>query len=220
MRARKIIAPTGGIIRGKFPSRKNGRMVHYEGLLERDAILLFEMSPNIVRYREQPSSIRYPDGSRLRKYTPDFELCLITGEVVLIEIKPAKNLLKEDVNHSLSCIHLFFQRNDQAFQVITDESIRQEPRLANLRWIHKRLPRVPVSKAAGILALAHSVAELPCSIQMLNQLLRIRNVDSYSLLAMGIAQCDLDTCIQATTEINLTKESDDAWFRISKKYDF
>ena len=114
-RARKIISPSGGIIRGKFPSRKNGRMIHYEGLLERDAILLFEMSPNIVRYREQPEAILYPDGARLRKYTPDFELCLMSGELVIVEIKPAHSLAREEVTHYLSCVHHYFQRNAQAF---------------------------------------------------------------------------------------------------------
>jgi len=56
-RAREIISPSGGIVRGKFPSRKNSRMIHHEGLLELDAIYLFEASPNIVRYREQPTTI-------------------------------------------------------------------------------------------------------------------------------------------------------------------
>ena len=73
-RARTVVRPSGGIVRGKFPSRKNGRMVHYEGLLELDAIYLFETSLRIVRYREQPHTYLYPDGEKLRRYTPDFEL--------------------------------------------------------------------------------------------------------------------------------------------------
>lgn len=95
-RARTIIRPTGGIVRGKFPSRKNGRMVHHEGLLELDAIYLFEASPLIARFREQPITIQYPDGTRLRRYTPDFELVLATGEIVLVEIKPARRLASTD----------------------------------------------------------------------------------------------------------------------------
>jgi hypothetical protein len=66
-RARNIISPSGGIVRGKFPSRKNGRIIHHEGLLELDAIYLFEASPQIVRYREQPQKIYYPDAARLRR---------------------------------------------------------------------------------------------------------------------------------------------------------
>jgi len=72
-RARNVITPSGGIVRGKFPSRKNGRMVHHEGLLELEAIYLFECSPCIIRYREQPVTIHYPDEAKLRRYTPDFE---------------------------------------------------------------------------------------------------------------------------------------------------
>jgi hypothetical protein len=33
-RSREVIRHTGGIVRVKLPSRKNGRMVHNEGLLE------------------------------------------------------------------------------------------------------------------------------------------------------------------------------------------
>ena len=43
-RAREVISPSGGIMRSKFPSRKNKRMVHCEGLLELDAAYLFEVS--------------------------------------------------------------------------------------------------------------------------------------------------------------------------------
>jgi len=98
-RSREVISPSGGIVRGKFPSRKNGRMVHHEGLLELEAIYLFETSPRIVRYREQPITINYPDGARLRRYTPDFELVLTTGEIVLIEVKPIRSLQHDEVRH-------------------------------------------------------------------------------------------------------------------------
>jgi hypothetical protein len=52
-RSREVIRHTGNIVRVKFVSRKNGRMVHNEGLLELDASYLFEMSPWIVRYGER-----------------------------------------------------------------------------------------------------------------------------------------------------------------------
>lgn len=107
-RSRIIVRPTGGIVRGKFPSRKNGRMIHHEGLLELDAIYLFEASPQIVRYREQPVTIKYPDGARLRRYTPDFELVLNTGEVVLIEVKPMRSLKDEEVIHRKKAVRISY----------------------------------------------------------------------------------------------------------------
>jgi hypothetical protein len=119
-RARTIVRPTGGIVRGKFPSRKNGRMVHHEGLLELDAIYLFEASPLIAGYREQPITIRYPDGNRLRRYTPDFELRLTTGEIVLVEIKPLRRLRADEVRHTFDLIADHMARSGTSFVILTD----------------------------------------------------------------------------------------------------
>lgn len=47
-RSREVISPSGGIMRSKFPSRKNGRLVHCEGMLELDAAHLFELHPRIT----------------------------------------------------------------------------------------------------------------------------------------------------------------------------
>lgn len=58
-----------------------------EGLLELDAIYHFENSPLTSAYTEQPETIQYPDGNRVRHYTPDFELFLADGSSALIEIK-------------------------------------------------------------------------------------------------------------------------------------
>lgn len=38
LRAREPIGRSFGLVRGKFPSRKMGRMIHWESQLERDAV--------------------------------------------------------------------------------------------------------------------------------------------------------------------------------------
>ena len=70
--AREVVRPTGGILRGFVPSRKNGRLVHHEGLLERDAITLFEAHHRVAQYREQPMTLQYPDGSAFTALHPGF----------------------------------------------------------------------------------------------------------------------------------------------------
>ena len=55
-RARQPTRNFSGLFRGKFPSMKVNRMIHWESLLERDAIMLFEFSPGVASYREQPFS--------------------------------------------------------------------------------------------------------------------------------------------------------------------
>lgn len=142
-RARNVISPSGGIVRPKIPSRKNKRMVHCEGLLERDAAILFETSPHIARYGEQPITIHYPDGNRLRRYTPDFEVLLHSGESVYVGIKPERNLAKDDVKHKLACVTEYFARSGKRFAILPDTVIRQQPRLTNLYWLYKKSPRTP-----------------------------------------------------------------------------
>lgn len=219
-RSREVVRPTGGIVRGKFPSRKNGRMVHHEGLLELDAIYLFEASPQIVRYREQPVTIKYPDGARLRRYTPDFELVLTTGEVVLIEVKPVRSLKDEEVRHKLDCIAAHLKRSAQIFVVLTDEIIRQEPYLSNLRWVYHQAPRVFPSVEAGTIAVRRHRHRFPLPISVAATLFGECGVDPYSLLLAGHLRCELGQEISQDTQITLATEADHGWFWISPEYGF
>jgi hypothetical protein len=219
-RSREVVRPTGGIVRGKFPSRKNGRMVHHEGLLELDAIYLFEASPQIVRYREQPVTIKYPDGARLRRYTPDFELVLTTGEVVLIEVKPMRSLKDEEVRHKLDCVAAHLKRSAQVFVILTDEIIRQEPYLSNLRWVYHQAPRVSPSAEAGRTAVRRHRNRFPLPISTAVTLFGECGVDPYSLLLAGHLRCELGQAISPDTQITLATEADHGWFWISHEYCF
>jgi len=218
-RSRDVVLPTGAIVRGKFPSRKNGRMVQHEGLLELDSMYLFETSPRIVRYREQLERIHYADGAKLRRYTPDFELVLSTGEIIVIEIKPTRSLVKDEVRRKIECISNHYDRVGETFLVLTEESLRQEPRQSNLRWLYHRTPRVPLTPNAIHLALEHVRDHFPLSIRGASTLLAQRAVDPYSALLAGFLRCDLHTPISLDTTLYL-KEQDDAWFLIAQKYGF
>lgn len=219
-RARKIISPSGGIIRGKFPSRKNGRMVHHEGLLELDAIYLFETSPAILRYREQPPTIHYPDGARLRRYTPDFELLLTSGEIVLIEVKPSRSLQDDEVRHKLDRVAEHMLRSGTSFETLTDTTIRQEPRLSNLRWIYHQAARVPPHPDAQRVAVEQARSRFPASIRAAASFLGMRGIDPYSLLLGGLLQCPLTRPVSLETTIDLVTEANDVWFWIAQEHGF
>lgn len=219
-RSREVVRPTGGIVRGKFPSRKNGRMVHHEGLLELDAIYLFETSAQIARYREQPDTIFYPDGTRLRRYTPDFELILTSGESVLIEVKPLSRLCEPDVQHKLGCISKHFERSLRRFEVLSDDVLRQEPRQTNLRLVYHRAPIVPISPGAMLTVMERYGALFPMSMGEVNDLLDGSGVDLYSLLLNDWVRCSLDTPITSETTLDLAEEDGDAWFCAAHKHGF
>jgi hypothetical protein len=218
--ARNVVRPTGGIIRGKFPSRKTGRMVEYEGLLEWRALYLFEASPAVVKYTDQPETTRYPDGSRLRRYTPDFEVCLRDGNSMLIEVKPKENAEKPDIRHKLDAAADFYARGGRTLHVLTDEHIGVEPRLSNLRWIYHRAPRIPPSDLKGVLALRRLSDVFPMSIKDAAARLSPIGLDPYTLLMAGSLVCDLTSPISLDTRLEINLESSHEWFRISDTLGF
>ena len=219
-RARRVISPSGGIMRGKFPSRKNGRMVHHEGLLELDAIYLFEASPRVVSYREQPRTILFPDGPRLRRYTPDFELTLSNGGLVLVEVKPCRSLLDDEVRHKLEKVTAYLQRSGQSFVLLTDEGLRSEPRQANLRRLYHQTPRRWPTDAACINALQPHRSLLPLPWSAVKQLLGERGIHPANLLFKGLLHCELDAPLTNDTLLHLEEENCDAWICIAEGHDF
>lgn len=138
MSVRKVVTRSGRRIRGYFPSYKCGRMIAWESLLERDAILLLEFSAGVISYRHQPAVIDYSDGEQMRKYYPDFEAVLDGGEVVHLEIKPASELERSSVATKYQLIAADYQRRRHRFRVLTDDDIRVEPLLGNL-WLLRPL---------------------------------------------------------------------------------
>lgn len=219
-RSREIISPSGGIVRGKFPSRKTGRMVHHEGLLELDAIYLFETSPLVASYREQPLKLAYPDGHRLRRYTPDFELTLSSGEIVLIEVKPSRSLQNPEVRHKLTCVAQHLQRSGQAFVILEEDRLRKAPLQANLRWIYHAAPRRLPTFEACRAARDQLLVQFPLTFRTASERLSTRAIDPYSLLLFGLAHCALDIPVVLDTPIHVPKDDDHVWFHIAEGYGF
>lgn len=219
-RAREVISPSGGIMRGKFPSRKNGRMIHHEGLLELDAIYLLEASPEVAGYREQPTTLTYPAGDRICRYTPDLEVTLNSGKSVWVEVKPAVFLQKEEVRHKLDCVAEHLKRSGQPFLILTDETLRQEPRQSNLRTIFHRAMRVRPSTAFNRAVLARCTEQFPATLAQTTLLLASCGTEPYSLLVAGLLRCDLDTPLLPDTLLTIAMEADDGWFWIAQEHGF
>jgi hypothetical protein len=137
VRARDPINRSTGLVRGKFPSLKTGRTVHWESQLERDAVLLFEFSTGVKTYREQPITTYYALDGKTRRYTPDFEITLVSGQVILIEIKPEERLNSADERHRFNRITEHFAEQGRLFVVFTERDIRHPILLENLRLLFR-----------------------------------------------------------------------------------
>ena len=149
MLARKVITRRGRGFRGKVPSRKLGRMVAGESLIECDAILLLEFSPGVLTYQEQPTLIQYADGETIRTYYPDFEAVLKSGEVIHLEIKAAAELAKPATQTKYRAIAADYARRGHAFRIITDEELRQGDLYLNLLRLASSLHVKPKSATAS-----------------------------------------------------------------------
>ena len=107
-------------------------MIHWESLLERDAIMIFEFSPGVVSYREQPFSTYFFFDGRMRRYTPDFEITLRCGSVGLIEVKPWSKLQRPEVKQRFDAIRLHFKALGCSFMLLDETHIRSAALLKNL----------------------------------------------------------------------------------------
>lgn len=110
-------------------------MIHWESLLERDAVLLFEFSPGVATFREQPWKVNYTLDGRVRRYTPDFEIFLRNGEILIVEVKPAMRLQRPEEARRFARIAEHLAERDIKFRMLTDETIRQPTLLNNLRML-------------------------------------------------------------------------------------
>jgi hypothetical protein len=220
VRARQVITPSGGIMRAKFPSRKNGRLVHCEGLLELDAAYLFEVHPGIESFREQPATIHYPDGSRVRRYTPDFELTLVSGEQLWVEIKPETSMAQPEVQRKLGLVADHLATTGRPFVVLTDGVLRKEPRRTNVQRVVARSSRSPLTVESACIALDRCRAHLPGPLASVATALAPHGKEPYSLMQRGLLQFDLSEPLDEDTLIHITEESDDGWIQLSQEHGF
>jgi hypothetical protein len=117
---------------GYFPSTKNGKLIVYESLLERDFIALLEDDRDILSYDEQPPTLIWSDGIDTYETTFDFRYEDIDHQWTLVEVKPLENVLKHNlIEHYAYARAYALRAGYHAFELWTDREIRAMPRLAN-----------------------------------------------------------------------------------------
>lgn len=218
--ARRVVTPSGGIVRGKFPSLKNNRMVRYEGLIEADAVISFELNPAIVHYREQPYKVKYPRDGKLRTYTPDFELLLLNGETLLVEIKHSEFMLRLENKTKYQVIADWLQFERTHYAIITEQELRVEPRLGNLRYIYRQLSKKRHTRTRLQIILSSLNEYEKTTVGRLNIAVAKYQLTAFDFLAAGLISCCLDEKISNSTALIRLEENDNGWFYICKKYGF
>ena len=204
MRARDPDRPSAGKVVGFLPSVKNKRHIAWESQLEKKACLLFEFSPIVASYMEQPITISFPSGGCIRKYTPDFELQLSTGQRIYVEVKPVSKLADEELKAKFRDIDTFWQQHGCYFIVITDEELNQPVRQSNLAFLRPYLAyqcSVDSIEQARLWLSSHQDTTLDELTNFIGSL-----SDAYALLAQGHITFDLDQPIDLDSLLTIQPE--------------
>jgi hypothetical protein len=205
-RVREPIGRSFGLVRGKFPSRKMGRMIHWESQLERDAVLLLEFSSGIAKFREQPIRTYYSFDGKTRRYTPDFELTFHSGEIQFIEVKPLQKSLDPTESHRLTKIREHFENSGRTFRIITETEIRKAQLLENLRVLfryrHAALDAFDRRKWRERFKEVGAISFDEAAVTVGG------NIEVWNLIDQGILACDLRSPINGETVLKVTKEGE------------
>lgn len=133
---RKVVTRTGRSMRGKMPSLKMKRSIGCESTLEVDAAMLFDWTPEVVRYYAQPNHEFPSNGVTPFQYTPDFLLEMVDGSSIHVEVKPAGKLTDPTLRERLTHIEKHFQRSDRKFKILTEVTLRDKVLRDNFRKLH------------------------------------------------------------------------------------
>lgn len=203
-RIREPVKPTTGRVVGYFPSVKNNRSIAWESQLEQKACYVFEFSPEIIKYREQPLSIYYRLNGELLRYTPDFELTLLSGELIYVEVKPRAKLQTQELQEKLEAIRGYWKEKDIKFLVITDQELDHPVLQSNLKLLRSYLrvncdPQLIQVSTHWLKQQSNPIiGDLAAYLNSLNKV--------YSLIAHQFALTNLHEKIQHESQLYLQEE--------------
>ncbi len=190
---------------GYFPSVKNNRSIAWESQLEQKACYVFEFSPEIIKYREQPLSIYYRLNGELLRYTPDFELTLLSGELIYVEVKPGAKLQTQELQEKLGAISRYWKEKGLQFLIITDQELDHPILQSNLKLLRSYLRVKCDAELVQISAHWLKQQDNPTLGDLTHYLDSINKV--YSLLAHQFLLTNLHEKIQYESNIYLQEEN-------------
>ena len=170
-------------------------MVEWESILERDAILHFEFSPGIITYQEQPELITYIYQEQTKRYFPDFLLILRNRNLFHVEIKPLSKLRSPNLISKFEAIIERYETHPAKFRLLTDQYLRFEPRLANLKLLATAQRCNEDLNKARELCKELLDKDSPIVVSRLVNSIGLKQ--TLSLLACGEIMCDLNLALDS-----------------------
>ncbi|WP_422136742.1 TnsA endonuclease N-terminal domain-containing protein [Endozoicomonas sp. ALD040] len=182
----------------RFVSLKNPSTILTESALEFDSCYPLEYSSKVLSYESQPEGYEYVFEGRICRYTPDFLSRMIGGERPYIEVKPERVARRKDFLERFHCMKAAAERSGTQLLLWTEEYIRRQPYLNNLKILHRyRTGGVLASEQRKIIEIVRSNEEQQLSLQdhavLSDMELPYFLPLAYDLLARNELTTDLDT---------------------------
>lgn len=203
--ARSIFNRGNRKVIGKFPSLKMKASIWWESQLERDYIYLLEIDPTVIEYYGQPFKIRFQIGKKMHIYTPDF-FVVRKDKKQMIEIKPEKRINDPKNQNIFSSIKPICLQHGYEFKVITDKTIRLQPRLNNIKLLHK-YSRIRLLPQHQITCYEFFFNKKEVTFAQIEQYFQFKGIERqyiYSLIYKGILSVDITTLLNKDSMLSLS----------------
>lgn len=124
-------------VTGYFPSKKNGRSMFFESILEKTLFLSLEFDENVLSYLEQPVKLEYKLSNRNTHYHPDCLIHYKDGKSKLIEVKYSSDLIdkKNELEVKFNQARKYAQENDLIFGTFDELAIETKV-LRNMEFLY------------------------------------------------------------------------------------
>jgi hypothetical protein len=153
---RKVITRSGARVRGYFASVKSYRLIPWESPLEREALVIAEFDPRIVRMREHQQLMEIDAEEDAFDAYPDFVFEYEDADPLIVEVKSDRHARDPEIQARLTRIARHIELQGGRYEVQVEKEIRRLPRLETLEdLLTFRRPR-----AFGHLIERNGVAEL------------------------------------------------------------
>jgi len=132
---RRVIS-LGNNFRG-VTTNKQGHLVQFESEQERKLILLLERDPLVVDYVSQPETLIFSDEKgRQRRYTPDFQVWRINGQIELHEVTvQSRRECRSSLQEREVVARLICQQRSWRYIVHTDQTLPSGFEYSNLDFL-------------------------------------------------------------------------------------
>ncbi|WP_344798716.1 hypothetical protein [Litoribacillus peritrichatus] len=188
----------------RFPSIKanGGKSILVESILESKYCLHLEFDSSVETYFPQPRTFTVSVDDHHRTYTPDFEVCYVSGLRKYVEVKPLERAQGRRYQELFTSFENSLENTDAGFLMVDEIEIYRQPLLSNYEKLYQYRKR-PTLDMRNLYLCAEGIdISMPLSRMMaiLGDRTSLREV--YSWLALGYLKFDMNLeHLTMTTEV-------------------